>query len=72
LPLTRQNLRDELQKGSYDTALTSQPLHFGGIPHLSNIGMAAYGDNARGSFDGWNYLETGFLPDPAPGADLGG
>jgi hypothetical protein len=34
--------------------------------------MAAYSDNALGSFNGWNYLETGFLDDPRPGADLNG
>jgi ABC-type branched-subunit amino acid transport system substrate-binding protein len=72
LPLTRANLRAELEKGRYDIGLTSQALHFSGVPHLSNEGMAAYSDNALGSFNGWNYLETGFLPDPAPGSDLGG
>jgi len=34
--------------------------------------MTAYADNALGSFNGWNYMETGFLSDPAAGSDLGG
>ena len=70
--LTRASLRDELQTGVYDFGLASSPLHFGGLPHLSNIGMTAYADNALGSFNGWNYMETGFLSDPAAGSDLGG
>jgi ABC-type branched-subunit amino acid transport system substrate-binding protein len=70
--LTRANLQQELLHGVYDFGLTSTQLHFGGLPHLSNTGMTAYGDNALGSFNGWNYLETGFVADPAPGSDLGG
>ena len=71
LPLTRANLRDELNADSFDLGLASGPLHYGnGFPREANAGMAAFADNASGSFNGWNYLATQFLPDPARGQDF--
>jgi ABC-type branched-subunit amino acid transport system substrate-binding protein len=71
LRLTRANLRDELNTDSFDFGLASGPLHFGSsLPRQANRGMAAFSANAIGSFNGWNYLTTGFIPDPAPGQDL--
>jgi ABC-type branched-subunit amino acid transport system substrate-binding protein len=70
LPLTRGNLKQVLDQQTFDLGL-SQPLHYGGdLPHLANISMAAFSENYSGSFNGWNYDGTGFLPDPAPGQDL--
>jgi ABC-type branched-subunit amino acid transport system substrate-binding protein len=71
-PLTRDTLREALQGSPFDFGLSANPLHYGGLPHLANISMAAFSDNAQGSFNGWNYLQTGFLADPAAGQDLGG
>lgn len=71
-PLTRENLRSELQGAAFAFGLSATPLHYGGLPHLANTSMAAFSDNAHGSFNGWNYLQTGFIADPAPGQDLGG
>jgi ABC-type branched-subunit amino acid transport system substrate-binding protein len=77
-PLTRDNLRAALTGGAYDFGLPSSPLQFGDLPHLANIRMAAFSDNASGggsngsgSFNSWTYMETNFLSDPAPGQDLG-
>jgi ABC-type branched-subunit amino acid transport system substrate-binding protein len=71
-PLTRENLRAALQGSPFDFNLSANSLHYGGLPHLANISMAAFSDNAQGSFNGWNYLQTGFIADPAPGQDLSG
>jgi ABC-type branched-subunit amino acid transport system substrate-binding protein len=75
LPLTRANLRMALNSYTYDLGLSAVPLHFTEkLPHLANTSMAGFSDNApppNGSFNGWNYLVTGFLPDPASGQDLG-
>jgi ABC-type branched-subunit amino acid transport system substrate-binding protein len=68
--LTRAALRQELDSDTFDLGL-SQPLHYGtNLPHLANTSMAAFQDNASGTFNGWSYLSTGFLKDPAPGQDL--
>lgn len=68
--LTRAALRDVLNRETFDLGL-SQPLHYGtGLPHLANTSMAAFSDNSGGTFNGWAYRSTGFLPDPAPGQDL--
>ncbi len=68
--LTRATLRQELDSDTFDLGL-STPLHYGtGLPHQANTSMTAYSDNASGTFNGWSYLSTGFLPDPAPGQDL--
>jgi ABC-type branched-subunit amino acid transport system substrate-binding protein len=69
LPLTRENLRAVLDSMTYESGLSS-PLHYGGLPHIANTGMAAFSVNFSGTFNGWNYDETGFIPDPAPGQDL--
>jgi hypothetical protein len=72
LPLTRANLKSELDADTFDLGLSSAPLHYGpSLPHVANSGMAAFADNAGGSFNGWNYLSTGFLIDPRPRSDLG-
>jgi ABC-type branched-subunit amino acid transport system substrate-binding protein len=68
--LTRASLRDALNSGTFDLGL-SQPLHYSSsLPHLANVSMAAYSDNASGTFNGWSYRSTGFIPDPALGQDL--
>jgi ABC-type branched-subunit amino acid transport system substrate-binding protein len=68
--LTRAALRDVLNSQTFDLGL-SQPLHYGtGLPHQANISMAAFSDNASGTFNGWSYRSTGFIADPAPGQDL--
>jgi ABC-type branched-subunit amino acid transport system substrate-binding protein len=70
--LTRLTLQQELNTDTFDLGL-SQPLHYGaGLPHLANTQMAAFRDNASGTFNGWSYLSTGFVKDPHPGADLQG
>jgi len=70
LPLTRDNLRAALDSQTFDLGL-SQPLHYGSsLPHLANTSMAAFSENYSGTFNGWNYDATGFLPDPAPGQEL--
>ena len=68
--LTRAALRQVLDSQTFDLGL-SQPLHYGtGLPHLANTSMAAYSDNASGTFNGWSYANTGFISDPAPGKDF--
>jgi ABC-type branched-subunit amino acid transport system substrate-binding protein len=68
--LTRAALQKTLNTETFDLGL-SQPLHYGSaLPHLANIQMAAFSDNATGSFNGWGYMRTGFISDPAPGQDL--
>jgi ABC-type branched-subunit amino acid transport system substrate-binding protein len=68
--LTRAALQQELNSDTFDLGL-SLPLHFGaGLPHLANASMVAFQDNASGTFNGWSYMQTGFLKDPAPGLDL--
>jgi ABC-type branched-subunit amino acid transport system substrate-binding protein len=70
LPLTRENLRDVLNGDSFDLGLAG-PFHFGGsLPRQANLTMAAFSENYSGSFNGWSYDNTGFLPDPSPGRDL--
>lgn len=68
--LTRAALRDALNSGSFDLGLSSALHYTAALPHLANTSMTAFADNAQGSFNGWNYLSTGFLPDPASGQDL--
>jgi hypothetical protein len=69
--LTRTALRQELNTDTFDMGL-SLPLHYGtGLPHLANVSMVAYRDNATGTFNGWSYMQTGFVRDPSPGQDLG-
>ena len=71
--LTREALEQVLNSQTFDLQLAS-PLTFGtSLPRVANSTMAGFADNAavNGSFNGWNYLETGFLADPARGSDLG-
>jgi ABC-type branched-subunit amino acid transport system substrate-binding protein len=72
-PLTRENLRAALTGTTFDLGL-SAPLRFPALPHLANTSMAAFADNAPqgGSFNGWNYLATGFLADRSAGKDMRG
>lgn len=69
--LTREGLRQELNTDTFDLGLTT-PLRFGTSQHIANASMAAFSDNAppNGSFNGWNYLASGFIPDPALGQDM--
>jgi len=68
--LTRAALKTELDTDTFDLGL-ALPLHYGtGLPHLANSSMVAYRDNAAGTFNGWSYLNTGFVKDPDPGKDL--
>jgi ABC-type branched-subunit amino acid transport system substrate-binding protein len=70
-PLTRANLRSALETITFTSGLTSAPLHYGkSLPHLANTQMAAYSDNFSGSFNGWSYLGTSFVRDPAVGQDM--
>jgi ABC-type branched-subunit amino acid transport system substrate-binding protein len=72
LPLTRANLKNALDGLTFNAGLTSTTLHYGsGLPHLANTQMAAYSDNFSGSFNGWSYLGTSFVSDPAAGRDMG-
>jgi ABC-type branched-subunit amino acid transport system substrate-binding protein len=72
LPLTRANLKNALDGLTFNAGLTSTTLHYGsGLPHLANTKMAAYSDNFSGSFNGWSYLGTSFVSDPAAGQDMG-
>ena len=70
LPLTRQNLRNALNSGSFDLQLTAPLTYSEALPHQANTCMAAFKENYSGSFNGWSYLSTGFLCDPAAGQDL--
>ena len=63
------NLKAELTSATFDLGL-SQPLQYPALPHLATTSMAAFADNAQGSFHGWNYLATGFVSDPARGQDM--
>jgi ABC-type branched-subunit amino acid transport system substrate-binding protein len=68
--LTRAALQQELNTDTFDLGL-SLPLHYGtALPHQANVSMVAYQDNASGTFNGWSYMQTGFLKDPSPGRDL--
>jgi len=68
--LTRQALKQALDTKTFDFGL-SVPLTYGaGLPHLANVQMAGFSDNASGSFNNWSYLGTGFLKDPDAGRDL--
>jgi ABC-type branched-subunit amino acid transport system substrate-binding protein len=70
--LTRAELRRVLDSETFDLGL-SQPLHYGnGLPHLANTQMAAFRDNAAGTFNGWGYLNTGFIADAHAGSDIQG
>ncbi|MGI8609333.1 MAG: ABC transporter substrate-binding protein [Candidatus Dormibacteria bacterium] len=66
--LTRANLKQALDTMTFQSGMASD-MHWGSN-HLANLTMAAFGDNFSGSFNGWNYLQSGFLPDPAPGSDM--
>jgi ABC-type branched-subunit amino acid transport system substrate-binding protein len=68
--LTRAGLRAALNSMTFSSGMAAD-LHYGtGLPHLANTSMAAFGDNFSGSFNGWNYLQSGYIPDPAPGSDM--
>ena len=68
--LTRGALQQALDSGVFDLGM-STPLRYGTrLPHLANISMTAYRANVSGSFNGWSYLNTGFISDPAPGQDM--
>jgi ABC-type branched-subunit amino acid transport system substrate-binding protein len=71
-PLTRGNLQAAINGNSYDLGLSSSAINYngGGVPHLANTGMAEFGENYSGSFNGWSYQSTGFIQDPAKGQDL--
>jgi ABC-type branched-subunit amino acid transport system substrate-binding protein len=68
-PLTRDNLRAELGSLTFTSGL-AQDLRYASLPHIANVEMAAFSANTQGSFNGWNYLATGFVRDPAPGQDF--
>jgi len=70
--LTRQALANELNTDTFDFGLTA-PFHYStSLPHLANISMAVFSDNAppNGSFNGWTYRNSGFRRDPSPGKDM--
>jgi ABC-type branched-subunit amino acid transport system substrate-binding protein len=68
--LTRTALRQVLDSATFDLGL-SGPLRYGtSLPHLANTQMAAFSANTSGTFNGWNYLSTGFVTDPHPGQDM--
>jgi ABC-type branched-subunit amino acid transport system substrate-binding protein len=68
--LTRPALQQALASSTFDLGLSSGPLQFpSAFPRVANTHMAAFSDNASGSFNGWNYDSTGFLGDPAPTQD---
>jgi ABC-type branched-subunit amino acid transport system substrate-binding protein len=71
--LTREALKSALNAETFDLGLSSAPLHYSAsLPHLANVAMAAFSDNASGSFNNWSYVSTQpqFIPDPDPGKDL--
>jgi ABC-type branched-subunit amino acid transport system substrate-binding protein len=68
-PLTRQNLRTELNTDTYNFGLSIPLTYNNRMPHLANLAMAGFADNRSGTFHGWDYQNTGFLADPAPGAE---
>ncbi|MHB8508318.1 MAG: ABC transporter substrate-binding protein [Candidatus Dormibacteria bacterium] len=72
LPLTRQNLQSELNSDTFDLGLSSAPLSYNGgaDPHIANSAMAMFAENYSGTFNGWSYQSTDFVPDPAPGKEL--
>ena len=61
--LTREALKQVLNSNSFKLDLAA-PLAYGNS-HRANTAMAAFSDNAppNGSFNGWNYDQTGFLND---------
>jgi ABC-type branched-subunit amino acid transport system substrate-binding protein len=73
--LTRTALRDALNSMTFASGL-AQPLAYSGFPRVANAQMAAFSDNSSGnattgeSFNGWTYMSTGFLADPARGQDM--
>lgn len=68
--LTRDNLKQLLDTETADLGIAS-PLHFGtSLPRVANPAMTGYSDNSGGSFNGWNYDQTGFITDPARGQDF--
>lgn len=68
--LTRGALRDELNSDSFDFGLTDAPISYSGQSlHLANTKMAMFAENFSGSFNGWAYQSTGYIPDPSPGAE---
>jgi ABC-type branched-subunit amino acid transport system substrate-binding protein len=69
-PLTRANLRAALDALTFNDGLTSSQLGYSSALHLANTKMAAFSDNYSGTFNGWTYLNTGFVADPAAGQDL--
>ena len=69
-PLTRANLRAALDALTFSDGLTSSQLSYGSSLHLANTAMSAFADDDSGSFNGWTYLNTGFVGDPAAGQDL--
>jgi ABC-type branched-subunit amino acid transport system substrate-binding protein len=72
IPLTRVNLKHELDTDTFDLGLSIPLVYNSRLPHLSNIAMAGFKDNASGgagTFHAWVYENTGFLIDPAPGKE---
>lgn len=69
-PLTRANLQAALDAITFDDGLVSAPLSYHAALHLANTAMAAFADNYSGTFNGWAYKNTGFVSDPAAGAEL--
>jgi ABC-type branched-subunit amino acid transport system substrate-binding protein len=68
--LTRSALQHALDSMSFNSGI-AQPLSFGsGFPRVANDQMAAFADNFSGSFNGWSYLNTGFIRDRTPTSDF--
>ena len=67
--LTRAALISALNSGTFNLGLSSPLSYSSG--HIANGSMAGFGVNApqNGSFNGWNYLETGFVGDREKGED---
>jgi len=70
--LTRSRLRDVLNSQTFSYGLTgTQTLQFGtSFPRVANASMTSYRDNYSGTFNGWSYMNNGFIGDPHSTQDL--
>jgi ABC-type branched-subunit amino acid transport system substrate-binding protein len=68
--LTRGALQAVLNTQAFDFGLSAPLRYMPALPHLANTSMAAFQDNYSGSFNGWNYLQSDFITDPARGQDF--
>jgi ABC-type branched-subunit amino acid transport system substrate-binding protein len=70
--LTRDALRQVLGPQGFALGLSgTTPLQYPGLPHIADYAMAAFQENVTGhSFNGWRYLDTGFIADPSRGQDI--